>query len=111
MGQGRCERRQPIAACGRYDGPMAKGGAAGRLMRAQCVAQIRGPQYHAQERRGAADGPTVTGLPRCARTAAYGRGADRTERDIARARAPACSSAKKFGVALFRRIFLEIFEL
>jgi hypothetical protein len=100
-----------MAACGRRDGPMAKGGAVGRRMRAQRVARIRGPQYHAQERRGAADGPTVTSLPRRARTAAYGRGADRTERDVVCARAPARSGAKQFGVDLFRRIFLEIFEL
>jgi hypothetical protein len=111
MGQRRCERRRPMAACGRWDGPMAKGGATGRRIRAQRVARIRGPQYHTQERLGAADGPTVAGLPRRARTAAYGREADMAECDVVRARVPTRSGAKQFGVALFRRVFLKIFEL
>jgi hypothetical protein len=38
---------------------------------------------------------------------AYGREADVAERDVVRARVPARSGAKRFGVALFRRGFLK----
>jgi hypothetical protein len=100
-----------MAACGRRDGPMAKGGTAGRRMRAQRVARIEGPHYDAQERLGAADGRTVAGLPWCARTAAYDREADMAERDVVRACVLARSGGKQFGVALFRRVFLKILEL
>jgi hypothetical protein len=42
---------------------------------------------------------------------AYGREADMAERDVVRARVPSRSGAKHFGVALFRRVFLKLFEL
>jgi hypothetical protein len=53
----------------------------------------------------------VASLPRCARTATYGREADMAERQVVRAHVPARSGAKQYGVALFRRVFLKIFEL
>jgi hypothetical protein len=45
-----------------------------------------------------ARGPMGAGRPQRARTAAYGRGAGRTERDVARARVPARSDATQFRV-------------
>jgi hypothetical protein len=89
---------------------MADGGATGRRMRAQRVARIWGPQYHAQVRLSTADGPTVTGLPRGARMVAYDREADVAERDVVRVRVPARSGATRFGVSLFRRGFLKILQ-
>jgi hypothetical protein len=78
--------RQPMVACGRRGRPMADGGATNRSMRVQRVARIWGPQYHALERLGTADGPTVAILPRRVRTVAYGREANVAERDVVRAR-------------------------
>jgi hypothetical protein len=102
--------RQPMVACGRRGRPMADGGATGRRMRAQRVARIWGPQYHAQERLGTADGPIVAGLPRRACMVAYDHEADVAERDVVRAHVPACSGATRFRVALFRRAFLKILQ-
>jgi hypothetical protein len=67
-------------------------------------------KYHAQARLGTADGPTVAGLPRRARTVAYGGEADVAGWDVAHSHVPTRSSAKRFGIALFRRVFLKFLQ-
>jgi hypothetical protein len=79
-----------------------RSGGAGRCGQPARVKRVaRGEWARMAVRRGGptAHGPMGAGRPRRARTAAYSRGPDRTERDVAHARAPARSGATQFGIA------------